>query len=125
LSFTLPSVEPSEANETKPFFLDISGIASSAPAATSVAAAAPASKPAPTPAATPASTSGGAGSAPASKPAASTQAPPANSAGMVWVNTESGVYHKSGTRWYGKTKQGKYMSEADAQKAGYRAAEKE
>jgi hypothetical protein len=37
-----------------------------------------------------------------------------------------GVYHKpgTGTRWYGKTKQGKYMTEADAQKAGYRAAEK-
>jgi hypothetical protein len=43
---------------------------------------------------------------------------------MVWVNTDSGVYHQAGTRWYGKTKQGKYMTEADAQKAGYRAAEK-
>jgi hypothetical protein len=43
---------------------------------------------------------------------------------MVWVNTDSGVYHKPGTRWYGKTKQGN-MAEADAQKAGFRAAEKE
>ena len=43
---------------------------------------------------------------------------------MVWVNTDSGVYHKPGTRYYGKTKQGKYMTEADAQKAGYRAAGK-
>jgi hypothetical protein len=41
---------------------------------------------------------------------------------MVWVNTDSGVYHKEGTRYYGKTKTGKYMSEADAQKAGFRAA---
>jgi len=40
------------------------------------------------------------------------------------VNTESGVYHKSG-RWYGKTKKGKFMSEADAQAAGYKAAQKE
>ena len=58
-------------------------------------------------------------------PSSKTQeAPPANSSGMVWVNTDSGIYHKSGSRWYGKTKQGKYMTEADAQKAGYRASEK-
>jgi hypothetical protein len=69
-----------------------------------------------TPAATPATTS---------KPAATQQTPPANGNGMVWVNTDSGIYHKPGTRYYGKTKQGKYMTEADAQKAGYRAAEKE
>jgi hypothetical protein len=41
---------------------------------------------------------------------------------MVWVNTESGVYHSSSSKWYGKTKKGKYMTEADAQKAGYKAA---
>ena len=50
---------------------------------------------------------------------ATTAAP---AAGMVWVNLESKVYHKEGSRWYGKTKSGKYMSEADAIKAGYRAA---
>jgi hypothetical protein len=44
---------------------------------------------------------------------------------MVWVNTQSGVYHKPGSRYYGKTNQGKYMTEADAKKAGYRAATKE
>jgi hypothetical protein len=44
---------------------------------------------------------------------------------MVWVNTDSGVYHKPGSRWYGKTKQGKYMAEADAHRAGYRASEKQ
>jgi competence protein ComEA len=48
------------------------------------------------------------------------QAPP--SAGMVWVNTETGVYHFEGDQWYGKTKQGKYMTEADAIKAGFRAS---
>ncbi len=40
----------------------------------------------------------------------------------VWVNTGSGVYHCPGTRWYGKTKQGKYMGECAAIKAGYRPA---
>jgi hypothetical protein len=43
---------------------------------------------------------------------------------MVWVNTDTGVYHQPGTRYYGKTKQGKYMLEADAIRAGYRAAGK-
>jgi hypothetical protein len=88
------------------------------PAATPAAATAPSTTPAATPApAAPAS-------APASKTATAQQVPPANSAGMVWVNTDSGIYHKPGTRWYGKTKQGKYMTEADAVKAGYKASGK-
>src|SRR5262249_15119951 len=98
--------------------------ASAAPASSSApASTTPAAKPTPT--AAPAPSNSSAAPAP-SKPAASTQqqTPPANSNGMVWVNTDSGVYHKPGTRWYGKTKQGKYMTEADAQKAGYRASEK-
>lgn len=48
------------------------------------------------------------------------QAPPR--AGMVWVNTSTGVYHYEGDRWYGRTKEGKYMSEKDAIAAGYRAS---
>jgi hypothetical protein len=42
--------------------------------------------------------------------------------GLVWVNTETHVYHKEGSRFYGKTKKGKYVSEADAIKEGDRAA---
>jgi hypothetical protein len=41
--------------------------------------------------------------------------------GKVWVNTETGVYHKGG-QWYGATKEGKFMTENDAIKAGYRAS---
>jgi DNA uptake protein ComE-like DNA-binding protein len=63
----------------------------------------------------------------ARKAAASAQAPssvePAQRApakGMVWVNTETKVFHREGDRWYGNTKHGKYMTEADATAAGYR-----
>ena len=37
---------------------------------------------------------------------------------LVWVNTATGIYHCSGTRWYGKTKQGEFMSEAEARAKG-------
>jgi len=60
----------------------------------------------------------------AAKPIETLKTPPSKNAGMVWVNTESGVYHKPGSRWYGRTKQGKYMTEADAIKAGYKASGK-
>jgi Helix-hairpin-helix motif len=75
------------------------------------------------PAAAPAAGSGSSAkkassSAPAVSSAESAQAPPAK--GMVWVNTETKVFHREGDRWYGKTKHGKYMTEADALAAGYR-----
>ncbi len=41
----------------------------------------------------------------------------------VWVNTRSGAYHCAGSRWYGATKAGEYMSETAAQRAGYRPAQ--
>ena len=61
------------------------------------------------------STSAGAGK---SEPSVAYQAPP--SKGMVWVNLETKVYHREGDRWYGRTRRGKYMSEADANRQGYR-----
>ena len=57
-----------------------------------------------------------------SVPEASHPAQPPPAKGMVWVNTATKVYHYEGDRWYGNTKEGKYMTEADAIKAGYRAS---
>jgi hypothetical protein len=79
------------------------------------------------PAAKPAATAGAASSSTpavssAAKSATTPTAGPPPQKGMVWVNTDSGTYHKEGSRWYGNTKQGKYMTEADAQKAGYKPA---
>ncbi|PYJ91426.1 MAG: signal protein [Verrucomicrobia bacterium] len=47
---------------------------------------------------------------------------PGGGHGLVWVNTETHVYHREGSRFYGTTKKGKYMTEADAVKEGDRAA---
>jgi hypothetical protein len=41
---------------------------------------------------------------------------------LVWVNTATGIYHYPGARWYGKTKQREFMSEAEARAKGYRPA---
>jgi hypothetical protein len=66
--------------------------------------------------------------APPSSPSAGENTDPARTerAGnpdvRVWVNTNSGVYHCPGTRWYGSTKQGEYMTQKKAQDGGYRPA---
>jgi hypothetical protein len=70
--------------------------------------------------------------APAKKSTSKAPAPAANasdsdiasakSSGKVWVNLDSGVYHKGG-RWYGKTKSGKFMTEDEAKAAGYKASQ--
>ena len=48
--------------------------------------------------------------------------PPPPTPGMVWVNLQTKSYHQEGSRWFGTTGKGKYMTEADAQRAGYQAA---
>jgi hypothetical protein len=37
---------------------------------------------------------------------------------VVWVNTRSGVYHYRGERYFGSTKQGKFICEKDAAREG-------
>jgi hypothetical protein len=97
-----------------------------APSNSSASSSAAPAEPAPAPAASapPAAPPAAAKNSPQTAKSAP-QAQPSPGSGMVWVNLDSGVYHKEGTRYYGKTKNGKYMSEPDALKAGYRAAKNE
>ena len=41
--------------------------------------------------------------------------------GKVWVNRKSKTFHCEGTKFYGKTKVGEYMTEADAKAKGNHA----
>jgi hypothetical protein len=114
--------------------------ADSTPSPTPEASATPAKKkhskkstPAPAAGATatpaPASAPPAASTTPAAKkhkaPEPQTTQAPGGGNGQVWVNEESHVYHKEGSKWYGRTKKGKYMSEADATKEGDKPAKNE
>ncbi len=45
-----------------------------------------------------------------------------NPEARVWVNTNSGVYHCPRTRWYGRTKEGLFMTQREARAKGNRPA---
>lgn len=74
--------------------------------------------PAPSKSTTPAKS---AKAAPAPAPTAA-EITDAKAKGMVWANLNTKVYHMPGAATYGTTKNGKFMTEADAKAAGFRAA---
>jgi Carboxypeptidase regulatory-like domain len=61
---------------------------------------------------------------PTSQGSSTPQASPATepSAVRVWLNRPTGIYHCPGTQWYGRTKDGVFMTEAEARQEGYRPA---
>jgi len=87
-----------------------------APAATSAVAppAAPTAKPSAAPKA----------AAPKTPPPGAGDIADAKTKGLVWVNLNTKVYHASTDKEYGTTKNGKFMTEADAKAAGARLAKK-
>lgn len=68
-------------------------------------------------------TSPGAASTPMKPLASKAASTPAagGGAGKVWVNSSSHVYHCAGTKYYGTTKEGTYLTEAEAKAAGNHA----
>jgi hypothetical protein len=104
---------PTPAAATKP----VAAPTPAAPAAAAKPVAAPASKPAPTAATAPTGANEFAAEAEAKAHCSSDT--------VVWANLKSKIFHYSGHKDYGKTKEGAYMCEKDATAQGIRAAKNE
>jgi hypothetical protein len=116
-----PTESPSRAEAT-----DAASPAEASPSPTAKPTRTPKATPATSPAASPGEKRTGKAKATPAKRGTTAATPAAvGGPGMVWVNTDTHTYHKQGSRFYGKTKTGKYMSEAEARKEGNRPARQE